>query len=152
MVTAENQNPLMQGNTQTSKLAKSQRLSKPDDFKRIYKSKHWGSNLLFSFNALPSKKPKIGVTVSKKVSKLAVDRNRIKRQIKEYYRLHQCEIKPAEIVITARPACYKASATQRVQALEELFLKIKKWQRWLARAEEDNTVAHHPTPLKEITN
>ena len=52
---------------------------------------------------------KIGVTVSKKVSKRAVDRNRINRVVKEFYRHHKTEINSAHIVITAKPKCVIAA-------------------------------------------
>ena len=76
---------------------------------------------------------KLGVTVSKKVSKRAVDRNRIKRQIREFYRLRQCGLKPIELVITAKPSCLVANDKERVESLEVLWEKLLKWQRWFDR-------------------
>ena len=75
----------------------------------------------------------LGVTVSKKVSKRAVDRNRIKRQVREFFRHHQADLTGAHIVITAKPSCLKASDEQRQESLQELWKKVLKWQRWHAR-------------------
>lgn len=135
-------------------LRKFQRLKKPADFQRVYKSKQWGSSQHYTFNVLSlddinldqltdqekrlldSIKTRgenlLGVTVSKKVSKRAVDRNRIKRQMREFFRHHQAELNRAQLVITAKPSCLKASDEQRMISLQELWQKIMKWQRWHA--------------------
>ncbi len=109
-----------------------QRLKKPDDFQRVYRSRQWGGSKHFSFNVSANSRQQgvLGVTVSKKVSKRAVDRNRIKRQIKEFYRLRQAEIAGADIVITAKPSCLVASDEDRLASLAELWVKLLKWQRW----------------------
>lgn len=120
-------------------LSSEQRLKKPKQFQSVYNSKQWGGSKFFTFNVLAKDQPDdakhsvIGVTVSKKVSKLAVDRNRIKRQIREYYRLHQYELNHAHLVITAKPSCKKASDSERLESLDELWGKILKWQRWHQR-------------------
>jgi ribonuclease P protein component len=117
-------------------LAKSQRLAKPTEYQQVYSSKFWGGTPLFSFNALPTQTvPRLGVTVSKKVSKSAVIRNRIRRQIKEFYRLHQQEFLLSDVVITAKPASRIASDLERIENLEELLIKIKKWRRWYDRSQ-----------------
>lgn len=109
-----------------------QRLKTPADFQRVYRSKQWGHSQHFSFNVCPAdvERGVLGVTVSKKVSKRAVDRNRIKRQIREFYRRHQHELVGAELVLTAKPSCLSASDADRVSSLTELWEKLLKWQQW----------------------
>lgn len=121
-------------------LSGQQRLKKPDQFQTVYKSKQWGGSKHYTFNVLAQDDLDdnrghgvLGATVSKKVSKLAVDRNRIKRQIRDYYRLRQHDIDNAHLVITAKPSCNKASDAERYQSLDELWIKILKWQRWHKR-------------------
>jgi len=129
-------------------LPKAQRLKTPADFQRVYKSKQWGGSSFHTFNILAApvnvnqhgdgnrqskthvKPTVLGVTVSKKVSKRAVDRNRIKRQIREFYRHRKAALPNTELIITANVACIKASDEQRHQSLELLWEKILKWQRW----------------------
>lgn len=119
----------------------SQRLKTPSQFKHVYQSKQWGGSKHFTFNVLgklsclESEKtpPVLGVTVSKKVSKRAVDRNRIKRQIREYFRHNQSDLNAVDIVITAKPSCMAANDEERNQSLVELWKKVLKWQRWHQR-------------------
>ena len=75
----------------------------------------------------------LGVTVSKKVSKRAVDRNRIKRQVREFFRHNKAELQNADLVITAKPNCIKANDQERLESLTELWTKVLKWQRWHKR-------------------
>lgn len=113
-------------------LSATQRLKKPADFQRVYKSKQWGGSAHFTFNVLAANESQLGVTVSKKVSKLAVVRNRIKRQVREFYRTHQHDLNSAHLVITAKPSCREASDEDRYASLDELWGKVIKWQRWNA--------------------
>lgn len=114
-------------------LPKDRRLATPADYRRVYQSRHWGSSEHYSFNALAAERRAIGVTVSKKVAKSAVTRNRIKRQIKEFYRLHQDGLSATELVITARPSCANASDKERLDSLTALWDKYQKWQQWYDR-------------------
>lgn len=122
-------------------LSSEQRLKTPQQFKGVYDSKQWGSSSLFSYNVKFAENNKLGVTVSKKVSKLAVDRNRLKRQIREYYRIHQHQLSSAHLVITAKPNSLKATDSQRLASLQELWTKLLKWQRWDVRQRQSGTPA-----------
>lgn len=114
------------------KLSKQQRLRTPDDFRRVYQSKQWGGSTHHTFNVLKGEgQSSLGVTVSKKVSKHAVQRNRIKRQIREFYRLRQSQLMSGvQVVITAKPSCGRADDSDRASSIELLWSKLLKWQRW----------------------
>lgn len=114
-------------------LTQAKRLKKPADFKNVYSSKQWGGSKHFTFNVLAndaSEANSLGVTVSKKVSKRAVDRNNLKRVMREFYRHRQSELKGASLVLTAKPSSLNASRQERLQSLKELWSKVLKWQRW----------------------
>lgn len=129
--------PICKSLEKRATLPKSQRLKTPADFRRVYSSKQWGNSSYFTFNVsaiavsdAAAAESVLGITVSKKVSKRAVDRNRIKRQVKEFYRQRKSALKNAELVITAKPGCAEASDEERQQNLLLLWEKILKWQRW----------------------
>ncbi len=114
---------------------KHQRIKSPDEFKHVYNNKQWGNTRLLTFNALSTaliddKPNQLGVTVSKKVSKLAVRRNLLKRLVREFYRQHQHEIIATQLVITVKPAARNASNQEITEQLQELWVKLKKWRRW----------------------
>lgn len=124
-----------------NQLTRQQRLKTPDDFKKVYQSKQWGGSEHHTFNVLAHEAgndslPRLGVSVSKKVSKNAVVRNHIKRQIKEFYRCRKKTLIASDLVITAKPSCAKANNDERYESLTLLWNKILKWQRWYS--------ANHP--------
>ena len=117
-------------------LAKTMRLRTPADFQRVYASKQWGGSKYFTFNVLANdlnQQNTLGVTVSKKVSKRAVDRNALKRVMREFFRLRQNELNGVNLVLTAKPNSRNATKEQSLQSLEELWVKLLKWQRWYQR-------------------
>lgn len=117
-----------------------QRLKKPAEFHRAYQNKQWGNSRCFSFNVVPRAETesiaRLGVTVSKKVSKSAVRRNQIKRIVKEFYRLHQIDLIPVDLVITAKPTCKEADKPELWQDLQDLWRKLLGWQRWHQRQKQ----------------
>lgn len=118
-------------------LKKHCRLAKPDEFHWVYQSKQWGGSALFTYNVRANQEAdylltssRLGVTVAKKVSKRAVDRNRLKRQMREFYRHRQDQLINASLVITAKPKSLNASDSEREQSLQELWTKVLSWQHW----------------------
>lgn len=111
--------------------------------------------MLFTFNVLGAQtERKLGVTVSKKVSKRAVDRNRIKRVVKEFYRHNKADLNLAHLVITAKANSASATNVELNQSLQELWVKLMKWQRWhshklskadTTRPDQTKSVREQPT-------
>ena len=117
-------------------LPKTQRLKTPADFQSVYSSKQWGGSKYFTFNVLANdddRKNTLGVTVSKKVSKRAVDRNYLKRVMREFYRVRQSELTGVNLVLTAKPSSKGANSETLLQSLDELWIKVLRWQRWHSR-------------------
>ena len=85
-------------------------------------------NPLFLLVILPNigKQPRLGITVSKKVSKRAVVRNRIKRQVREYFRYHQHRWPNYDFVLIANPAAAKSDNASLVSALNLIWIKAQK--------------------------
>jgi len=69
---------------------------------------------------------RIGITVSRKVSKRAVVRNRIKRQIRAIWRQLLPQISPGFDVITiVHPAATECNRSQFLQELKQLVTKAE---------------------------
>ncbi|MGH1426937.1 MAG: ribonuclease P protein component [Arenicella sp.] len=107
---------------------KSFRLLKPSEFQTVYKHGQWASNRELSINVVKHSKPssRLGITVSKKVSKRAVDRNRIKRHIREWYRKNKHRCHNFDIVLTAKPAIQQKTMAEIQLSLEDIWRKLQK--------------------------
>ena len=84
------------------------------EFERVYKNgkRYW--NKIFVMYIMPNKinMTRLGLTVSKKVGK-SVKRNRVKRLIRESFRLSQEQIMPGyDIVVVAQPSAYGLKCQQ----------------------------------------
>lgn len=67
-----------------------------------------------------------GISISRKVSKRAVVRNRIKRQIKSIIRQYLPNISPGwQVVIVVRPAAVECEFDDFLRELEKIFRKLK---------------------------
>jgi len=109
-------------------LLKNNRLLKPSEFQNIYKSGQWVANreLVVNFKPKNTQLPKLGITVSKKVSKRAVDRNRIKRQIREWFRKNKSTYATFDLIITAKPVANSKTNQEIQYSLEDIWRKVQK--------------------------
>lgn len=95
------------------------------DFKRLYyKGGNCGSDILVIYyrkTKLPYNR--LGITVGTKIGG-AVVRNRIKRLVRESYRLIESEINPCcDVVVVARSKCAEADFKAVSGTLKRLFKK-----------------------------
>ncbi len=72
--------------------------------------------------SVPAATLKLGVSVSKKVGK-AVDRNLLKRRIKEIFVENSPRLKKSNIIITIKEGCLNSSFADLKQDVESLFEK-----------------------------
>jgi ribonuclease P protein component len=68
--------------------------------------------------------PRIGLAVAVRTAGGSVQRNRIRRVIRESFRLHQHELPAADLVVSARARARGASGAELHAALAELWKKI----------------------------
>ncbi|MHB1942693.1 MAG: ribonuclease P protein component [Acidiferrobacteraceae bacterium] len=103
-----------------STLPKTQRLRCPAQFAATLRSRLRHRDSWFATSAIrQGGAARLGITVSRKVSKRAVDRNRIKRQVRESFRLNWRRIDGFDVVVTAQPAAAQAEGPALRRSLEQ---------------------------------
>lgn len=68
--------------------------------------------------------PRLGLAVAVRVAGGAVERNRIRRVIKESFRLHQAQIPAVDLVVSARPKARDAPGKLLHESLAVLWKKV----------------------------
>ncbi len=101
------------------------RLLTPVDFKRVFKKAKKLNYSEFTVYIMRSglSNPRLGLAISKKAAKKAVTRNKIKRIIRESFRLNQYQLRDWDVVFVAKFAASQRSSEE----LQHLILKI--WKR-----------------------
>ena len=99
--------PDSQFNTVTSaKFTAAHRLLSKDGFDRAFQAEHIADKHFKVFFVRNNKSnARLGIIASKKVLPGAVDRNRIKRVIREAFRQHSIKAQKLDIVVMVRHAC-----------------------------------------------
>lgn len=102
------------------------RLRQAADYKAVFAKGQRRTDACFTVISLPSdeRSARLGMVVSRKVSKLAVQRNRIKRQIRESFRQHRTELPNVELVIMARYSAAKRSNQQLSASLNQHWQRL----------------------------
>ncbi|MGY0218604.1 ribonuclease P protein component [Endozoicomonadaceae bacterium StTr2] len=105
------------------------RLLKAADFQRVfqratYKSSH--RQILVLARPAEGDHPRLGLVIAKKNIRLAVDRNRVKRLIRESFRHRQHELGAIDFVVLARRGLDELDNTAIQQLLEKQWRRIIK--------------------------
>ncbi len=110
-------------------LSQKHRLSKSADVKKTTAKGRGFFNSLFVIKSTPPEKDqdlaKITVIVSTKVSKKAVERNRIKRVIREELRKHISDIKAGNYAFLAKTNAAKVTSAELRQEIEKSLKTAK---------------------------
>lgn len=109
---------------------RSARLLQPREFKLVFDSPQFrlsaGEFMLLAV-ASTGEGPRLGIVVGKKSCKRAIDRNRVKRTVRESFREQRGALGPLDIVIMARRGIAELDNPGMRQRLDTL------WTRLLAR-------------------
>ncbi len=104
------------------------RLLKAAEFSRVFKNPLRSSDRLLTILAKPNEigHARLGLAISKKHAKRAVDRNRIKRLVRESFRLKLAQLPAIDLVVMAKPATRNANNQQISQSLQQHWHRLKK--------------------------
>ncbi len=106
-------------------LPRSARLLSGPEFQRVFERRRRHGNAYFRIHFTESTQARLGIAVSRRVSGRAVVRNRIRRQIRETFRLKRPRLAPMDYVVLAQPAAAELDRAGLRAALEQL------WQRFI---------------------
>ena len=112
-------------NQQFSKL---NRLLNPADFKNVFDDaelKVSNSHFLFLARRNKSDVPRLGIVVSKKNIKLAVQRNKVKRAIRQAFRIESQSLMNIDIVVLARKDAGKMNSDELKISFDSLVADLK---------------------------
>ncbi len=104
----------------------SARLLRAADFARLRESgsRLSSQQLSIQFCNCENRGPRLGMAVSRRVSKLAIVRNRIRRQIRESFRLNRPRLPACDILVIARQSAAQRSNAQLRVELESLWSRL----------------------------
>ena len=103
------------------------RILKPGEYSQIFKEGKRAKGKYWQIIAKPIQdpRPRLGLAISKKVTRLAVDRNRFKRIVRETFRLAQEQLDNWGFVVMARRS--KPTQSPELSAeLLDLFKQVTK--------------------------
>lgn len=112
--------------TPDSTFPRAARLLTPRDFAalRTGSRRLGGSRLTAQIKPNERSTARLGLAVSRRVSKLAVERNRIKRVARDSFRRHRAALGAFDILLIANPAAASADNAQLRADLDDLWRRI----------------------------
>lgn len=116
-------------NSASCRFTKSLRLLCAADFKPVFddapfRASHQYFLILARLNQ--QEQPRLGLVMAKKHMKLAVERNRMKRLIRESFRLQQQDLAGLDIVVLSRKGMDSLSSSEFTQQLNQQWQRILK--------------------------
>jgi ribonuclease P protein component len=102
------------------------RLRRPSDFAALRTSSGRAGGRCFHLRHRPNLlgHARLGLAISKRVSKRAVERNRIKRLVRESFRRVRDRLPPIDLMVMAREQAAATPGPQLLAELETLWAKL----------------------------
>lgn len=100
----------------------------PAQFKSVFSKPIKASSAEITLLAIPNSEqhPRLGLTVAKRYVKKANQRNRIKRIIRDNFRLHQHDLPAVDIVVLVRNGVLDMENAELKKLVEKLWRKLSR--------------------------
>lgn len=105
------------------------RLLKPKEFKQVFDNTEWRSSspqLLLLATSNQQNQARLGFVLAKKHIKLAVDRNRIKRVVRESFRHNKQQLNAIDLVVLGRKGLAELDNHELRVMIDALWFKMKR--------------------------
>jgi ribonuclease P protein component len=101
-------------------------LHQPAEFREVKRRGKKFADAFFSLSVLANHEtyPRLGLSIATRTFGTAVARNRVKRLIRESFRLNQHSLPPVDVTVYAREAARQAKPSELRASLEKLFKSI----------------------------
>jgi ribonuclease P protein component len=111
-------------------LSRRHRFRGPDSFRPLLRSPRKFAGMLATLHVSPAVTPagRFGLSVGRRVARLAVQRNYIKRSAREAFRRHELKRAPLDVVVTLTPRFTPAMLDDFVLELRELMDRVQSRQ------------------------
>lgn len=108
------------------RFTKQAKLIKTDEFSSVFNFRKRISAKFLAVHYQPNTlgRPRLGLVVGKKIAKLAVDRNYMRRVLREFFRIQQHTISHVDLVIRVQKRFEKKDFVQIKQEFDALIVKI----------------------------
>jgi ribonuclease P protein component len=112
----------------TLRFTKKAKLIKTDEFSSVFNFRKRISARCLAVHYQPNDLgfARLGLVVGKKVAKRAVDRNYMRRVLREFFRIQQHEINPVDLVVRVQKKFEKEDFLQIKQEFESLMEKVNR--------------------------
>lgn len=105
---------------------KTARLCHPREFKQVFAHGQRKSDSCFTLitHGNPVGQPRLGLVVARKNLRRAIDRNRVKRTIRESFREHRAQLPHLDFVVMVRAAAGNRTRQELRNALQQHWQRI----------------------------
>ncbi|UEX78055.1 ribonuclease P protein component [Sediminicurvatus halobius] len=109
----------------TRAFPRSARLTRPAQYRRVFQGAERFADRYFTLLAAGgAPEPRLGLAISRRVAPRAVDRNRLKRLVRESFRAQRAALPAVDAVVMARPAARHAGNAELAAALDRLWRRM----------------------------
>jgi ribonuclease P protein component len=108
------------------RLPRQARLTDKPQFDRVHREGLRVSDAFFTVIARPNDlgRPRLGMAVGIRAAGCAVNRNRVRRVVRERFRLTQQDLPSVDVVVNAKPGAGSATRAELAASVTKLFARM----------------------------